>query len=129
MPEPESAIAPDENAVRIESATSGPVNRITKPTPRRRTTMAKTKPSTNGHSHQNGHAQPTAESIDVLIEKGEALKVTLRDSLFNDGGGHYRVEFVIAGTSTVRLGAPPMRSSSRARWVANAANAACRSGS
>ena len=106
--DPESAIPPAEDALRIESPSAGPEIPVSKPKPQRRTipvsepANSNGSPASNGNGQSigqsNGHAKANgrakinsqsrngtghkpAQDIDGLIRQAEALRTSLRDTL------------------------------------------------
>lgn len=97
--DPESAIPPAADAIRIESPIAGTKPPVSQPNPQRRTipvpepvtnpngnTVSNGNGQTNGHAKTNGQARngtarkPT-QDIDGLIRQAEALRTSLRDTL------------------------------------------------
>ena len=76
-----SAIAPDDKAIRIESAATKQPTKATKPTLRKESPMPTRTSSTNGKQKQSGKTEQTGTSIDELIQNGETLRTNLRETL------------------------------------------------
>ena len=89
---PESAIAPTDDVIRITSAETGQDAPTTNRKPRKRkATMPRSTSNGNAQGKANGRTQtPTndkadEQGIEVLIEQAEAVKVSLRESLSKTG--------------------------------------------
>ena len=86
--EPESAISPTDDAIRITSTPAEDRVSTTNQAPRRKkATMAQSTSNGNGKAKTNGQARaattdkPDDQGVVALIEQAEAVKVSLRDSL------------------------------------------------
>ena len=86
--DPQSAVAPDQNAIRIESSESGANVQVPQTKTRKRmVTMSESNPNENGRAKSarrrrtsvNGKAGH--DDVTALIEQAEALKTSLRESL------------------------------------------------
>ena len=87
---PESAIPPAGDVIRITSADAGQdVHTTNRKTQRRKTTMSRPTSNGNGQGKADGRTSPQAttgvksddQGFEVLIEQAEATKASLRDSL------------------------------------------------
>jgi len=87
---PESAIAPADNVIRITSADAGQdVPTTNRETRERKAIMPRPTSNGNGQGKANGRTSPQStpsaksddQGFEVLIEQAEATKVSLRDSL------------------------------------------------
>ena len=86
--DPASAVAPDQNAIRIESSESGADVQVPQTkTHRRRLPMSESKPNENGRAKSARRRRTSAngkagrDDVTALIEQAEAVKVSLRESL------------------------------------------------
>jgi len=79
--EPDSAIKPSDDALRIESPRDEGTDEVATPKPKRQPTMKNTNGSQNRHAQRAETEQSPGESIDGLIDQTETLKTTLRETL------------------------------------------------
>ena len=86
--DPESSIAPAEDAIRIPSPGGDTQAQPSPPTPRKRKkTMSKSRNSQNGRSKTDAHTRPPAQAkttdqpVASLVEQAEAVRASLKETL------------------------------------------------